>query len=569
MGELAKVKNSLRKKGYNAVACSEWRKSIRLEGEMDNWEDIVRAGKLAAKFGYKGVINDIKLKGFSAPAIRAPRIRDGSLEGRAPDVLIIGGGVVGCAIARELSRYKLDIALLEKENDVAMQTSSRNDGMIHPGIASHPGTLRGEMNVRGNAMYGDLCRDLSVDFKRYGNLILYSDRLFGLGGALVLGRRQRLMGIEGKKISRAELEKIEPNITDEARGAFEYPSSGVLSPYKLTVALAENAVENGASVYLETIVEAMQMSKGRIEGVVTNRGVLRPKLVINAAGVFCEQVAEMANDRFFSIHPRKGELVILDKKQGGLVQRSMGLVGISQAFSDTKGGGVMRTIDQNVLVGPDAYEQPYLEDFSTNRENINRILDKHLKLIKGFKRSDVITYFAGIRAATYEEEFIIEASENVANLVHAAGIQSPGLASAPAIAEEIAKISVSVLARQMTVHKNNEFNPVRKAGPVLAKLSFDEKQAVIKKNPDYGTVVCRCEAVSRGEIMDAVNSPVPALSVDAVKRRVRPGMGRCQGGFCAPLVAKIISEQSGKPMDEITKSGEGSELLYREAALNE
>lgn len=556
-----KLERTLRGKGYEGVSCTEWRKSIRLEGELDDWKAIVKAGKIAAKAGYKGVINDITLKGFTPPPIRTPKQRDNALEGRRPDVLIIGGGVIGCAIARELSKNALDILLLDKESDVAMHASSRNDGMIHPGIASHANTLRGKMNVKGNAMYTQLCEELGVPFQRYGNLILYADHIFGTVAEPYLGERARKLGIVGGKISRKRLREIEPNITDRALGAFEYPSSGVLSPYKLTVALAENAVENGAQVSLDTIVTGMEMEGDSVGSVFTNRGAIHPRLVINAAGVFSDQIAEMANDRFFSIHPRKGELVILDKKKGPLVTRSMGLIDLSQATSDTKGGGVMRTIDQNVLVGPDAYEQPMREDFSTHRENIDAILKKHLPLIKGFAPADVITYFAGIRAATYEEEFIIERSEYVQNLIHAAGIQSPGLASAPAIAEEISRITVDALKEQMEIKPNTGFNPHRRVIPHMSDLTTEEKQEIIQKNPDYGVIICRCEGISKGEIVDTIHSPIPATTIDALKRRVRPGMGRCQGGFCSPLVTQIICEETGLSPEEVTKSGEDSNLI--------
>lgn len=564
---LQRLQKTLAKKGFADVTCTEWRSSVRLEGEIDDWSKIVKAGKVAAKFGYKGVINDISLKDFTPPPVRRSAIEDAAIDGRTPDVLIIGGGVIGCAIARELSKYSLDILLLEKESDVAMHASSRNDGMIHPGIASHPGTLRSEMNVRGNAMYSQLCEELSVPFKRYGNLILYSEPAFAVGGATVLGARAKLLNVPGhRQISRKKLHELEPNITDEALGAFEYPSSGVLSPYKLTVALAENAIENGAQISLDTYVESMDMWHNHIEGVKTNRGVVHPKMVINAAGVFSDCIAEMANDRFFSIHPRKGELVILDKKKGHLVQRSMGLVGLNAATSDTKGGGVMRTIDNNVLVGPDAYEQPLREDFSTHRDHIDAILKKHLPLIKGFAPSDVITYFAGIRASNYEEEFIVEKSDYVDNLIHAAAIQSPGLASAPAIAEKIAEITTEALSKITDVHPNVQFNPFRRVIPHMSELSTAEKQEIIKNNPDYGVIICRCEGISKGEIVDTIHSPLPATSVDAIKRRVRPGMGRCQGGFCSPLVTKIICEETGMSMDEVTKNGDRSELSFGKTA---
>ncbi|MCL2023131.1 MAG: NAD(P)/FAD-dependent oxidoreductase [Oscillospiraceae bacterium] len=523
---------------------------------MGDWDEIVSCGKLAAKAGFKGVINDIKLKGFTPPPMRTPKLRDGALEGAAPDVLIIGGGVVGCSIARELSRWKLKILLVDKEDDLAMHASSRNDGMIHPGIASHIGTLRGEMNVRGNAMYDQICKDLSIPFERWSSAILYNSKVLGFGARFYLGARQIAFGIPGKHLNRKRLEEAEPNLTEEAIGGFDYPTTGFLSPYKLTVALGENAIENGAEISLNTVVTGMELQGGNIAVVHTNRGTVRPRAVVNAAGCFSDIVSDMAGDRFFSIHPRKGECCILDKDVGNLLQRSMGIIGLAAATSATKGGGVMRTIDGNVLVGPDAYEHPLREDFSTHAENLDAVMAKHLPLIKGFNRSQVIAYFAGVRAATYEEEFIIEGSSRVHNLVHAAGIQSPGLASAPAIAQEIVKITLSRLGGKIV--PNEKFNPVRQASPVLAKLSFDEKQKLIKQNPEYGVVVCRCEAISKGEIRDSIRSKVPATSLDAVKRRTRPGMGRCQGGFCSPLVAKILEEEG---ISSVTKKGAGSELF--------
>ncbi|NCD08501.1 MAG: FAD/NAD(P)-binding oxidoreductase [Negativicutes bacterium] len=560
--KVEKLHNTLMKKGYPGIECSEWHNSIKLEGELGNWQDIVEAGKVATKFGYKGVVNEVKLRGFIEPAIRAPKVVDGAIDNRKPDVVIIGGGVIGCSIARELSRYNLDILLLEKESDVAMHASSRNDGMIHPGIASHANTLRGKMNVKGNEMYTKLCKELDIPFERHGNFILFSNKALAYGAGALFKYRSKHYGIEMEYVNRQKLEQLEPNITDEAVAGYSFPSSGVLSPYKLTVALAESAVENGTQISLDTIVTSMVKESGKITSVHTNRGTVYPKTVINAAGVFSDNVAAMADDKFFSIHPRKGEIVILDKKKGLDVTRSMGLVSPDMIKSTSKGGGVMRTIDNNVLVGPDAYEQPLKEDFSTHRENIQAVMDKHLKLIKTFQPSDTITYFSGIRACTYEEEFVIERSEYVKNLIHAAGIQSPGFASAPAIAEEISKITVDVLSECMQVVPNDKFNPCRLKTPHLDRLSFEEKQKVIKKNPDYGVIVCRCEEISRGEIIDAINSPLPATSVDAIKRRIRPGMGRCQGGFCAPLVTKIICEQTGLTPDQITKSGGDSNLLF-------
>ncbi len=556
-----KLANAIRERGLGEIECTPWRESIRLQGLVDGYGQKIMAGKIAAKAGYKGVINDIAARGVVEPPMSAPPAKDASLHNRQADVLIIGGGVIGCAIAREMAKYAVSVLLLEKESDLAMHTSSRNDGMIHPGIASKPGTLRASCNVRGNAMYTRLTQELDIPFRRVGNLILYRSPTLTVPLGLYFGTRALKMGIEGRRLSKAKLYALEPGLMDGLAGGYWYPSTGILCPYQLTVALAENAVENGVEVRLETAALGMELSGGAITGVRTNRGTVRPRVVINAAGVFADQVAGMAGDRFFSIHPRKGEVVILDKKKGHLLHACMGVVDAAMRHSDTKGGGVIPTIDGNVLVGPDAYEQPFREDFSTNADRITAVMEKHLPLVKGLSPGDVITYFSGIRAATYEEDFIIERSGFVRNLIHAAGIQSPGLASAPAIAEDIVRLAVAALGEKMEVRENPAFNPVRRSRPRLASMSFEQKQAAIRENPDYGVILCRCEGISKGEVIDAIRSPVPALSLDAVKRRVRPGMGRCQGGFCSPQVAKLIAREADVELEDVTKCGGGSRLL--------
>jgi len=563
------VQQALHKSGVQGVECALWRDSVRLAGEVDDYDTVVRAGKTAACFRFKGVINDIRVKGFIEPPPSMPKVKDASLHNQTVDVLIIGGGVIGCAIARELRRYDLSVVLIEKESDVAVHTSSRNDGMIHPGVASKPNTLRAAYNVRGNAMYTELVKELSIPFKRIGNLVMSQSKLLMLPMELYFRNRMARLKVEGARLNKERLYEREPNLRDGLAGAMFFPSSGILSPYKLTVAMAENAVENGAAILLETMALGMEMQGGAITGVVTNHGTLRPRVVVNAAGVFADKVAEMANDRFFSIHPRKGELVILDKKKGSMLNTSMSLVTAEMRKSDTKGGGIMPTIDGNVLVGPDAYEQPYREEYSTNADHVDAILKKHLPLIKGLGPQDVITYFSGIRAATYEEDFIIEKSQYVKNLVHAAGIQSPGLASAPAIAEDVAQIVAEHLTGEMVIKPNAAFNPIRKKRPELNGMSFEQKQAIIKENPDYGVIVCRCEEISRGEIIDAIHSPVPALTLDAIKRRVRPGMGRCQGSFCAPIVTKLIAQQLGAEIEAIQKSGGDSPVLIEKTSKGE
>ena len=564
MDKLHKIERQLRNSVGRDISCREWHSSIVLEGEAASWDDVVRAGRMAANRGYKGVVNRIAVPGLALPEIRKPLLRDGTLEGRHVDALIIGGGIIGCAIARELSKWNISILLADKEDDVAMHTTSRNDGMVHPGIEPAPGTKKALYNVRGNRMYDQVAKELNVPFHRTGSAILYDHKWMGL---LIpaFKLRARMNGVEGvRHMSLRELRKREPYLSDDIAGALYLPSTAHISPFKTAIAYAENAVTNGAQVSLNTVVLSMKKENGRIVSVETNRGRVFPRVVINAAGVGSDLVADMAGDQFFSIHPRKGQMAYLDKKKGYLLYSVVAMPSIGTVNGTTKGGGLVKTVDGNILVGPDAEEQPFREDYTTSRDNLNRIFAKHLPLIPRLSPADVISYSAGVRAATYEEDFIIEASETVANLVHAAGIQSPGLASAPAIAADIEKITCGLLSKEMQVSPRQNWNPIRPAIPHLAEMSEKARSALIRLRPEYGRIVCRCEEVSEGEIIDAINAPLPAHSVDAVKRRVRAGTGRCQGGFCQQNVMRILHEQTGLPLGQITKKGRDSFILAEE-----
>lgn len=562
------LEDRVRKRISPDVSLREWHSSIVLEGTVSTWDQLYNAGKMCANQGYKGVVNKLKVKNLSIPEIKKPKLTDHFLHGKSIDVLVIGGGIIGCAIARELSKWQLSILLVDKEEDLAMHASSRNDGMIHPGIEPKIGSKKAIFNVKGNEMYTRIAEELDVKVIRCGSSVLFDKRLLKLAGP-VLNLRAQKMGVKGATLlSREEALQIEPNIAVPIAGAMHFASTGITSPYKMTVAYAENAVQNGAEVSLNTVVLSMKKEHGRITCVETNRGTVYPKVVINAAGVFADIIADMAGDQFFSIHPRKGEILFLDKKKGELINGVIGKPSLSLAKGNTKGGGVVKTVDGNVLIGPDAYEQPFREDFSTNMSNIQALMAKHLPLVKGFSPADVITYCAGIRASTYEEDFIIERSEYVANLVYAAGIQSPGFASAPAIAEEVEKITCEVLSEVMEVKPYERWNPIRKGIPDLGSMDFESRSKIIKENPHYGEIVCRCEGISKGEIIDAIHSPIPVSSVDAIKRRVRAGMGRCQGGFCLPSVMQIINEETAIPMTSITKKGNDSHLVVAETKQN-
>lgn len=539
-----------------AVLCN---RVLTLSGELPSWAEVVRAGQMAADPHHYSVVNDIRCTGETVPPMRLPRLQDSALEGQHFDVVVIGGGIVGCAIARELSRYAVRVLLLEKEHDVALQASSRNDGMVHPGIDLHPGTLKFEYNLRGNAMYDAVCRELGVPFHRSGQLLGLTEKWLGrILWALPIHWRRR--GIPCEYMSRRRMLETEPGLTPEITAGLRFPTAGVVCPYGLTIAYAENAVENGVTLSLDTAVTGMTVEEGRITSLQTNRGTVLPQVVVNAAGVFSEEVAAMAGDRFFSIHPRRGTNSILDKKAAVQIKTIASLVGTASIkATHTKGGGLVHTADENLLVGPDAVETPERENYATERQSIERIFQKQRAALPTLSTGDIITYFTGVRAPTYEEDFVLEKGRATHNIVHAAGIQSPGLTAAPAIGVSIAEMVCELLGNPAP---NPHFDPIRHPIPRTAELPAEERDALIRQNPDYGVIICRCEEVSRGEILAALHRPVPCDTVDGVKRRVRPGMGRCQGGFCGPQVAKIIAEEKGLSLSQVLKSGEGSAIVF-------
>jgi len=534
---------------------------LYLRGGLAGWDDIVRAGLMSVNRKEYTVVNDIVYTGGTIPTTRLPGISDNSLDGTAPDVLVIGGGITGCAIARELTRYKLSVMLAEKEHDVALHASSRNDGMVHPGIDLRKGQLKKKYNDAGNKMYPSVCAELDVPFRYTGQYLCFSD---GWMKPLILVSLLywKYLGITVVYTRRKKLMEAEPNLNKKIKFALYFPRAGVVCPYGLAIAYAENAADNGAKICLDTAVTGIVTKNGKIESVQTNRGRIYPKLVINAAGVFTEEIARLAGDRFYSIHPRRGTNMILDKKAAYLVKTiasplTLQDAGKSTIKQHTKGGGIIHTTDENLLVGPDAVETFEKENFATNSESIKNVLAKQQKTAPEISEKDIITYFTGIRAATYEEDFIISFGKSVKNMIHAAGIQSPGITAAPAIALDVSKMA----SRYLNTGINEKFNPERKGIIRTAGMPEKERDSLIKNNPDYGVIVCRCEEVSRGEILAALNRSVPCDTVDSVKRRVRPGMGRCQGSFCGPHIAEIISSEKNIPVTEVKKMAHNSRIL--------
>lgn len=537
---------------------------IVLSGKLDTWAEVVEACQLAAtKYSTVHVVNDIVCEEAVPQPMRLPSLKDNALEGRRPDVLIIGGGISGTSIARELTKWKLDILLVEKEEDLALQASGRNDGEVHPGVDLSKGSLKHHYIRKGNAMFDQVCRELDVPFHRVGQYVCFDKGWMRPFISLYCLWRRKHDGIEDTRvISGAELKRREPSLNRDFKFAVSNPSSGCVCPYGLTIAYGENAVQNGAQVSLNTAVLSMEVADGRIRSVQTNRGTIYPTLVINAAGVFAEDVAKMAGDRFFSIHPRRGTNSILDKKAGARFSSIASIMELARSRGHSKGGGILHTAHDNLLVGPDAVETYEKENTATRPQSIDTVFAKQEKTMPSLSRGDIITYFTGVRAPTFEEDFIIEKGRKTKNIIHCAGIQSPGLTTAPAVALDIEKMVVEELGKKRPVRPNESYNPIRKGVPVLREMPDEERSELIRKNPDYGVIVCRCEEVSRGEILDALRAPICVPTVDGVKKRVRPGMGRCQGGFCSPLVTQIIADFLNVPLEQVKKSAPEANITF-------
>lgn len=495
-------------------------------------------------------------------------------------VVVVGGGVIGCSIARELTRYTPDVVILEKESDVSDGTSKANNAEIHSGIGEKRGTLKQKLNVRGNRMYDDFVEGLNIDFKRQGLLIVVTPRTLpervtrGMPGFLVqrllktvvprlIIRSGRSKGIPGQRIvDRDEIFRMEPNVTRDAVVGVHDPTYGLISPYKLTIALAEHAVINGATLFLDTEVTGIDVSAGRVVGVMTDRGNIETPLVVNAAGVFADDVADMAGARDFKIHPRKGATLIFDKDTTAEYVR--GSVAEARFFvkSKSKGGGAMPTLEGNLQLGPTAIEVDDKNDTSISAEEIEEIFDRFHYLLPDFPRESVITAFSGVRAPTYEEDFVINAPEEARGFVNAAGMQSPGLASAPAVAEMVIELLHGLGAPRL---RRQDFEPERPAPRLFNESDRGERERLIEQDPLHGHVVCRCEQVTEADVVNAIHGIVPATNTDAVKRRTRAGMGRCHGGFCGNRIAAILARELGIPETEVTKDGEGGHLFVAEA----
>jgi glycerol-3-phosphate dehydrogenase len=494
-------------------------------------------------------------------------------------VVIIGAGVSGCSIAREAVKYTPDVVILEKASDVADGTTKANNAEVHSGIGEKHGTLKQKLNVRGNYLYDEFVEGLGVFLKRQGLMIVITPRTLpeSITGKLprkvnhflltrvvprLVVRNGRKKGIPGQRIlGRDEIFEMEPHVTRNALAAVFDPTYGLVSPYKLTIALAENAVQNGARVFLNTKVTGIRIAGGKVEAVVTERGEIATPLVVNAAGVWADEIADMAGAGGFTIHPRKGASLLFDRDiTRDYVKSSVAEFKMFHK-AQSKGGGAMPTAEGNLQLGPTAIETTDKDDTSISAEEIEEIFDRFYYLLPDFPRSAIISAFSGVRAPTEDEDFHIGASDTARGFINVAGIQSPGLAAAPAIAEMVIGIMHDLGVPR---EKRKEYDPVRVAPVKFSEMSDEDRDALIKEDPRYGRVICRCEQITEGEVVDAIHAVIPATNMDAVKRRTRVGMGRCQGGFCGFKVAEILARELGVPITEITKDGGDSRIFAAE-----
>lgn len=468
------------------------------------------------------------------------------------DVIIIGGGVSGTASARELSRYKGKFCLLEKEEDLCCGTSKANSGIVHAGYDAPKGSLMAKLNVLGNEKMGKLSRELDFPFKRTGSLVLcFSPE--DMPSLQLLYDRGIANGVKNLRIlSREEVLEMEPNISDEVYAALYAPTAGIVCPFEMNLAFGENAYENGVEFHFDT--EVIRLAKIE-EGyrIFTSKGEFETKCIVNAAGVYADKFHNMVSEKKIHITPRKGEYCLLDKSAGAHVSRTV----FALPGKEGKGVLVTPTVHGNLLIGPTATDIEEKEGTNTTGNGLAQVIKKAGRNVKNLPLRQVITSFAGLRAHEDRQEFIIEEAADAPGFIDCAGIESPGLTSAPAIGERVAEI----LREKLGLEEKENFISKRKGILRPASLSFEERNALIRENPAYGNIICRCEMVTEGEIREAIRRPLGAKSLDGVKRRTRAGMGRCQSGFCSPKAMEILAQELGVDLAEITKAGEGSNLI--------
>lgn len=468
------------------------------------------------------------------------------------DIIIIGAGVSGAAIARALSRYQAKIGVIEKEEDVCCGTSKANSAIVHAGYDAVPGSLKAKLNVRGSRMMGRLAEELDIPFRRNGSLVICRDKA-EFPELQKLYERGVANGVEELRIlDREETLAMEPNVTEDVFAALYAPTAGIVCPFEFNIALAENACANGVEFRFHEEVQDIVRS-GQCYELHTGQGIVRTKYVINAAGVYADVIHNMVSRRKLHITPRRGDYCLLDRAAGSHVGRTV------FALPGKWGKGILvtPTIHGNLLIGPTAMEVEDREGTNTTREGLDQVLEKAGLNVKDIPMRQVITSFAGLRAHEDGGDFIIGEPEDTEGFMDCAGIESPGIASCPAIGEMAAQI----VRDKMGLQEKSDFVSTRKGILKPDAMTREERNALIREKPAYGNIVCRCEMITEGEIIDAIRRPLGAKSLDGIKRRTRAGMGRCQGGFCSPRVMEILARECGMNLQDVTKSGGKSHII--------
>ncbi len=474
------------------------------------------------------------------------------------DVIIIGGGVVGCAVARELSKYKLKIMLLEKETELSCGASKANSGIVHAGYDCTPGSVKAKVNLEGSKMFPKLCQDLEIPYRQNGSLVLaFSDE--DDESVRKIYEKGIKNGVSGLEIlTKEQVLEIEENISDQITSALYAPTGAIVSPYEATIAFAENAYENGVEFSLDTEVTSIEkiLENGDTHyKVVTDKGEFLTKTVVNAAGVYADVMNNFVSETKYESYPRKGEYLLFDMASSGVVNSTV--FQVPSAYG--KGVLVTPTTHGNLMYGPSSENTEDKADKTTHADILEKVTETAKKSLKAFPQG-VITSFVGLRACVKDgDDFIIGQPDDAKGFINAIGVNSPGLSSAPAIAVMIKDMVVSLLQPE----ENPGFISTRKAITIFRKLPKEEQNKLISQNSSYGKIVCRCETVTEGEIIEAIKRPVGATTVDGVKRRTRAGMGRCQGGFCSLKVMEILAKELDVTPKEITKFGGNSNIIAK------
>lgn len=470
------------------------------------------------------------------------------------DILIIGAGAVGCAIARELSKYTLKVMVVDKNADVGGDASRSNSAIIHTGYDAAPGTLESELVVAANPMFDTLVKDLDVPFSRIGAILpaFTEEQLEQLPALKDKTFQNRVYDVE--YLIRDQILRMEPNLNPEVKAGLHIPRESIIDPFLFVVALAENAQENGVSFLLNTKVTGIITENNRVTGARTTAGEIKAKYIINAAGLYSDEIAAMVGKNDYYVNPRRGQFYILDKNTSCKVNHII----LPIPTKVTKGKLICPTIHGNTLIGPTAEDLSDKCDKSTTAEGLESIRTDIRRMVPDINFRDTIVQFSGLRPNRNPEGLHIDTYEDILNYVNLSGIRSTGLTASVAVGKYVARTLIDM---GMPAAFNPHFNPTRKGVVRFHELGRDEQDALIRKNPKYGNIICRCETVTEGEIVDAIHRPIPARSLDAIKRRLRAGMGRCQGGFCGPKVLEIIARELQIPLEKVNKDQAGSFMV--------